>query len=748
MLSERSRWPFFKNIRIDAFRGFNDAVDVDLDASAIVLWGANGRGKTSLTDAIQWLLLGHIPRLHALRGKTSEEYIVNRYAEAGGKRASVRAVTTLVGGQEAVISRDGNRRGSVLEVRLDGETLTGDRAELRLCEMICSPSLTPKEIDRYMFSMALLQQDVVRAFIADDPGDSRYALLSRLLGLETLTRFVKDLDDSMKPLKERERAAAATVDGTRDRLERLRKDEEEWEARVSVLASYRSLGDEVRSLASGRGPLAGWARMHADLDQTDVDALLGELRAIDADTLLLRTWAERALTLRDERPPRQRAEIERTIALAEADEGRERQRVADAQDASAAARLAYERAQERAEMASRLAATALPLLEDVCPVCNQTINRAAVAARLTASLGTDDELERAAEARAAADLQLGSAQRSARDAEERRTAADQDLRAIMRWERTVEDHIAGRDAAIGRLAPLHISPPDSLGVAPDAPGADAQFVAAREALMEVGGAVHATLTSFQELASAGAIHLYRAELARARESIGATEDILRSQQGTLDGLRKDIDERKLLVASARTTTNTVVEETFGQIEPVFRDLFTRLAPHPTFGRLSLTHEIYRSRGTSMPTAYDDKEQRDINPAIGFSSAQSNVAALCYFLAFAFSGSDISFPFVILDDPLQSMDDINVLAFSDVCRFLRQEKQLIISTHDDRLAALLLRKLTPREDGVRTNSLKFESWDRSGPRIDMKRIDAEIVSPVFAPVRGEVERAARTNRHPL
>ncbi len=237
MLFERPLRPFLKSLHIEAFRGFNDAIDVDLDASAIVLWGANGRGKTSLTDAIQWLLLGHIPRLRSLRSKTTEEYIVNRYAEAEGKRALVRALVTLSGGHEALISRDGDRRGSVLEVHLDGETIVGDKAEQRLCEMICGPALAPAEIDRYMFSMALLQQDVVRAFIADDSGDSRYTLLSRLLGLETLTLFVKDLDDSIKPLRDVKIDMHPTHSTGRVRVKRNRWDRQVFQSPLESVSA-------------------------------------------------------------------------------------------------------------------------------------------------------------------------------------------------------------------------------------------------------------------------------------------------------------------------------------------------------------------------------------------------------------------------------------------------------------------------------------------------------------------------------
>jgi recombinational DNA repair ATPase RecF len=84
--------PFLKHLKIEAFRGVNEPCDLDLNASAVVVSGANGRGKTSLTDAVQWLLLGSLPRLTPLRNKRNEEHIVNRYAEESKKLATVEAI--------------------------------------------------------------------------------------------------------------------------------------------------------------------------------------------------------------------------------------------------------------------------------------------------------------------------------------------------------------------------------------------------------------------------------------------------------------------------------------------------------------------------------------------------------------------------------------------------------------------------------------------------------------------------------
>ena len=192
-----------------------------------------------------------------------------------------------------------------------------------------------------------------------------------------------------------------------------------------------------------------------------------------------------------------------------------------------------------------------------------------------------------------------------------------------------------------------------------------------------------------------------------------------------------LTERRLIVETAKEREIDVVEEIFNELEPAVQDLFSRLAPHPTFRQLTFAHEVFYRKGSSIPKAIDPLWNLEVNPSITFSSAQANVAAICYFLALAFSSSTTDFGFVMLDDPLQSMDDVNVLGFSDLCRFLRKEKQLIIATHEERLSSLLVRKLISRDEPLQTLELDFRSWDSSGPLIKETRLGVATAEPLLA-----------------
>jgi DNA repair exonuclease SbcCD ATPase subunit len=84
--------------------------------------------------------------------------------------------------------------------------------------------------------------------------------------------------------------------------------------------------------------------------------------------------------------------------------------------------------------------------------------------------------------------------------------------------------------------------------------------------------------------------------------------------------------------------------------------------------------------------------------------------------------------VALDDPLQSLDTVNLLGLADLLRRVKASRQVIISTHDDRLMELLSRKLRPMS-GDRTRVVTLDAWSRSGPIVE--QIDVE---PDSAPLK--------------
>ncbi|CAN5532686.1 hypothetical protein BH24ACT24_BH24ACT24_00550 [soil metagenome] len=94
----------------------------------------------------------------------------------------------------------------------------------------------------------------------------------------------------------------------------------------------------------------------------------------------------------------------------------------------------------------------------------------------------------------------------------------------------------------------------------------------------------------------------------------------------------------------------------------------------------------------------------------------NALAVSVFLALNLGVRTLPMQAVILDDPLQSLDDVNLLGLIDLLRRTKDQRQLLVSTHDERFGRLLARKLRPVQDEQRTRVIELSGWGPGGPVI--------------------------------
>jgi DNA repair exonuclease SbcCD ATPase subunit len=147
-------------------------------------------------------------------------------------------------------------------------------------------------------------------------------------------------------------------------------------------------------------------------------------------------------------------------------------------------------------------------------------------------------------------------------------------------------------------------------------------------------------------------------------------------------------------------------------------VYNKINPHPYFREVSL--KIINEE-TGILSAEDNNIYLDHI----FSEAQMNVLSLSIFLGLILSIKNYNFGQIYLDDPVQSLDDINVISFIDLIRALlkadKVHKSYIISTHDHNFSKLLKIKLR----NYRFVEYKFVSYGEEGPRIK-KNISSDII----------------------
>lgn len=144
----------FVNVTIEGFRGFRDRQRVVLDASAVVLYGSNGSGKTSVIDALQWLLLGSLERLEPWRTRRNSEHVVSAFASTGV--ATVEAELRLKG-RTVLLRRHGKHDASILQWSDEGGTVSGDEADSRIQAAFLPGKAHNVGLKRRVMTSALLQ---------------------------------------------------------------------------------------------------------------------------------------------------------------------------------------------------------------------------------------------------------------------------------------------------------------------------------------------------------------------------------------------------------------------------------------------------------------------------------------------------------------------------------------------------------------------------------------------------------------
>ena len=144
-------------------------------------------------------------------------------------------------------------------------------------------------------------------------------------------------------------------------------------------------------------------------------------------------------------------------------------------------------------------------------------------------------------------------------------------------------------------------------------------------------------------------------------------------------------------------------------EDLLQKIYQRIDPHPNFK--SVRFELNLDGEVPTLDVFTKRLNDDeiIIPNLYFSTAQINVLSLSIFLASALNSKE--YDCIFIDDPVQSMDSINVLSTIDLLRSIAfgLKKQIILSTHDENFHNLLKKKMPP--DSFKSKFIELESFGK-------------------------------------
>ena len=206
------------------------------------------------------------------------------------------------------------------------------------------------------------------------------------------------------------------------------------------------------------------------------------------------------------------------------------------------------------------------------------------------------------------------------------------------------------------------------------------------------------LISRSETVAASLVLIERAlqiiELSRSTSAIATIESDLSSArdqaaeaEGAYARAEKVVQTARDIDHSVQRAGNEISEERLAMISPLLSDLYQRLRPH-----IDLRNIEYRLRG-DIRRFLRLSVGEDLNPQFMFSSGQRRAAGLAFLLSVYLSSSRSILRSLMLDDPVQHIDDYRALNLVEVLGALRRsDRQIVCAVEDEALAALLTRRL--------------------------------------------------------
>jgi exonuclease SbcC len=267
-------------LELEGFGAFRDRTEVDFDdVELFALVGPTGAGKSTLIDAICFVLYGSVPRL-------GDRKRVADVLTTGALQARV-SLTFAVGDQEYVATRVVRRTKTNVSTRearleeLDGEVLAGSAREMD-AQVERLLGLTFEHFTRAV----VLPQGEFARFLHDAPS-ARQDLLVRLLGFDVYERMMQRANARAAELRAASERAELRIADLADCTPDQRAVWTEW------AAHYDELRSEVRAARESAIAIA----REAETAQAEADRLHGlvaALRRVEQPEEVARAGADRA----------------------------------------------------------------------------------------------------------------------------------------------------------------------------------------------------------------------------------------------------------------------------------------------------------------------------------------------------------------------------------------------------------------------------------------------------------------------
>lgn len=624
------------------FRGYRKRMRLDFAEDFTILDGRNGVGKSTVFDAVEFALTGHLSKYKDAKadGETVADYIwwtgngpvpEGRYVEAG--------------------FRDGD---DIISIRRTEFEFPDETALGKLVARLCDLDLAPRDPISQLCSTSIIRDEHIAGLSLDLKETDRYALLRDGLGANDSDSWMARGSQLVSVAKKRSQAAQ----------------QEEALFNSELMAATRRM-DEVRASLVGDNILAEaverlrvFAKSEAAADQL-IGPVRQQIAHVGAEIQSLQELSSRWVVTEAARSRLPELGKIRDVATAEIDAAtgavEELRRKEDVPSSSELAK------QARDLIALANLGRQLGLQDGHCPLCGTGQDHAHYQQGIT----TAENLAKALDQRAAEEAQHEEAIRAA---EARLAVARQSQVAAEANFKLAEQAIQGFDSLR-----------KDRGL--DGHETSEQVSAREDQLREALELAQRDLRILETIRLNTDLEHAKREEARAKERLVAA-------QGRAGRARKAETAAHALHDAARRAAGETLGRRLDRVLPLMSELYRRLRPHPVWRDIE-----YSIRG-DVRKFLKLKVGDELNPQFLFSSGQRRATGLAFLLSVNLSLAWSRWRTIMLDDPVQHVDDFRTVHLAELAAQLVAEgRQIVCAVEDAALAELLCRRLPVREPGT-------------------------------------------------
>jgi len=659
------------------FRGYRKQIRIEFADGFTIIEGRNGVGKSTIFDAVEFALTGTLSKYD---GAKADRESVSDYLWWTGRGPHP---------QDRYVEVGFVSDGQITKVRRTQFGKPDVASMTELSEQLCDMAMAPDDPLSRLCSRAIIRDEQIASLSLDLKEVERYALLRDGLGANDADVWTARGQSLVATTKRRSLLAQQDVARLNTEVAHAaRRIDEVWQSLVadSVIEEATQRLRDITASAAPPDQLPGLVReliVEAEMQVQSAERLLASWAPVEGERGRLPSLRDRVV-LADK-------------ALFEA------QGALEALDASDVEGSSSDLAGKARDLIALVEiGRRLNLQDGHCPLCASGVD----GDRYERGIQLAESLARKLDEQAVLVAQRESS---------RRAAAESVSKALAE-KALAEGLLASSELAVRHFDRLREESGLTISDTADDVEVRLNQMRSRLDLMQKDLRVLATLRL------SGELERVQREEAQAKERLAAAQE----RAGL--ARRAEVSAQSLF-DSARRASSETLDRRLERVLPLMSELYRRLRPHPIWRDIE-----YSIRG-DVRKFLKLQVGENLNPQFLFSSGQRRATGLAFLLSVNLSLAWSRLKSIMLDDPVQHVDDFRTIHLAELAaQLVREGRQIICSVEDAALADLLSRRLPVREYG----SGKRVSL---GPDIggDLSVIEERTMSPmsrdILAPGHG-------------